>query len=710
MANSEVEDEGSLFGSPPSSPRIGRSPSPALALPSSSESIVNLQNVGTIALPGSHHHSELPMHPLALPLNCDAASRPPAFQSNSRFASLAPTSTPSSPSSSRASSQAPRKKQCRRRRDDEPIVRLPPPEIPLPDPAAPPPPNWLRSQSALLGHAGLVGGVKPALLSIRHARGSTAVNPIDVDVEHVPPPKLQPQPQQRFKPIVYPDSELPTHSTEEIVQILIKQRDVFPILQDILKLKQRGSFGSTRSDVAKSDPPSSPSGPALKKRKLNKVPAGAADWDVPYPFQPGEGPQAYSARWERDRERQLILRLASLIRSASRKAAIRKYIQMHQQLESQTVLPQGQTELSSSEIKALQHSLPKVDGHYRPETVFYGLPNVPSQDILADASHKYPSSSASASPAPESSPLDGLLASLVTLAQSSDQGGASSSDFNSLFTFNLPGPIQQSENASQGAADLLPEFGSWNGFPDAQGSFSYSPDPSSSLFSVDVDGHVPAATDMDAFQSHLGSTNPTQLNISIPSTSFTPGNLSAFSGPPSLTHSPIPSSFGDAELLTPVMQGGELGPPAVSIATDQNEDGILSLLNGIMGLEGPQGPDYLAKTPASNTMDVQLSSVLPALVSSVCVPLPASAGTSSVFKPPTVRPFHPTDRTMNKTELLKRARERRAQLAEEVVKARMQLWETTNGTWDVDSSCKVLFVVFVELDISLYYLYCQTCD
>lgn len=135
-----VDDEESLFGSPPSSPRIGRSPSPALALPSSSGSIVNLQNVGTIALPGSHLHSELPMNPLALPLNCflqDADSRPSAL--TSCFSSTIPSS---SASSSRASSQGPKKKPTRRRRDDEPVGRLPPPEIPLPDPATPPAPGF----------------------------------------------------------------------------------------------------------------------------------------------------------------------------------------------------------------------------------------------------------------------------------------------------------------------------------------------------------------------------------------------------------------------------------------------------------------------------------------------------------------------------------------------------------------------------------------
>ncbi|KAH9960830.1 hypothetical protein BC827DRAFT_1103965, partial [Russula dissimulans] len=62
-------------------------------------------------------------------------------------------------------------------------------------------------------------------------------------------------------------------------------------------------------------------------RRLNSVPAGAADWDVPYPFQQGEGPNQYRLHWEKERLKQLLSQLAVLIKCAKRSAATRTYLQ-----------------------------------------------------------------------------------------------------------------------------------------------------------------------------------------------------------------------------------------------------------------------------------------------------------------------------------------------------------------------------------------------
>ncbi|KAG1843561.1 hypothetical protein DFJ58DRAFT_626440, partial [Suillus subalutaceus] len=51
-------------------------------------------------------------------------------------------------------------------------------------------------------------------------------------------------------------------------------------------------------------------------RKLTSVPAGAVEWDVPYPFPEGEGPKAYHATWERERARHLITQLVESIKAA----------------------------------------------------------------------------------------------------------------------------------------------------------------------------------------------------------------------------------------------------------------------------------------------------------------------------------------------------------------------------------------------------------
>ncbi|KAF9533795.1 hypothetical protein CPB83DRAFT_736839, partial [Crepidotus variabilis] len=55
-------------------------------------------------------------------------------------------------------------------------------------------------------------------------------------------------------------------------------------------------------------------------RKLAHVPAGASDWDVPFPFQPGEGPPAYTQSWEKERGKQLVEELVKLVRGAAQRA------------------------------------------------------------------------------------------------------------------------------------------------------------------------------------------------------------------------------------------------------------------------------------------------------------------------------------------------------------------------------------------------------
>ncbi|KAF9048694.1 hypothetical protein BJ165DRAFT_1461799 [Panaeolus papilionaceus] len=377
----DLDDEDSLFGSPPPSPsassstRAEREKSPALALPTSgsgasrfsTSTATGLQNVGTIALPGSHHDIELPMTPLALSLSHNVVSRPPALPGMQHKNSSGPISlghggtlqnappsmsassssaTPSAPSTSRGSSLAaagpkPRQKSKRthqRSRSSNESTPQPRVEFDLPDPSGPLPAHFLRNQDKLLGVAGLVGGVRPA--AITHVRGTSASNPIIVDDDE-DAPKLGRRPVQTkelFLPTKIDPSLLEAPSNEEIVSVLIRQKDIFPVLQSILKLiapqntdPQRRPFFQTsnRNAFFFSSPSSSSSSsqPPLKKRKLNRVPAGAADWDVPYPFEQGEGPEEYRQTWERERSKQLITQLVKLIKTAAVKAATKKYVQ-----------------------------------------------------------------------------------------------------------------------------------------------------------------------------------------------------------------------------------------------------------------------------------------------------------------------------------------------------------------------------------------------
>ena len=375
---SDDEDQDSLFGSPPPSPQQTCRPvSPPLALPGggisgsrSSKSTAPSQNVGTIALPGSQPDSELPINPLALSLNHGIVQRPPAQISTAfnAFASTSNTSwhlnvprsaasitthgpltnhagpstlrpTPTTSTTSAALTAVPVVKKSKKK-TKKPSTEITQervgPEFELPDPSAPPPSHWLRNQQNLLGKAGVVAGVKPSTLV--HTRGATQANPILIDDEEDRPTIGRRAPSQDRSQLFIDPSLLMVPTTQEIVSVLIAQKDIFPILEGVLKL----ILGGASAALAPRPPPltgferrshetnaSALVPPPVKKRKLNRVPAGATDWDVPYPFPQGEGPDAYQKNWERERGKQLVWQLIKLIKTAARKAATKKYL-LHQ--------------------------------------------------------------------------------------------------------------------------------------------------------------------------------------------------------------------------------------------------------------------------------------------------------------------------------------------------------------------------------------------
>jgi len=384
------DDDDSLFGSPPPPQFEGRAESPALALPSaastykSSSSALNLpisvvagiQNVGTIALPGSQLDSEFPIHPLALSLNHGMVPRPPALPQK-QFQTIAASTTPSAVRSdgtvtpfianpSRSSATAPptscgssssgrarkRSRPSQPRFQSEPATE-PAMEFPLPDPSAPPPVHFLRSQENLLGKAGRVGGITTTL---PQPRGSTPSNPILIGDDDDAPIIGRRNGSKSRESSIDP-TKLAQPTNEEIVSVLVGQRDIFPVLESILKLIAKGAQPKPRPTGFERRLPGSPTrecsmGPPSKKRKLNRVPAGAADWDVPFPFADGEGPNAYHQNWERDRGKQLVVELIKLIKVASRKAAAKKYI------------AQQKPGSEGGEKRNIQ-------GYYRPETALY---------------------------------------------------------------------------------------------------------------------------------------------------------------------------------------------------------------------------------------------------------------------------------------------------------------------------------------------------
>ncbi|TEB33332.1 hypothetical protein FA13DRAFT_1812550 [Coprinellus micaceus] len=470
------EEDESLFGSPPPSP--GRSPSPALALPGTSNAIPSVitKNVGTIALPGSQSHSEL-LNPLASSLSLPHTRLPPPPSSvASSDASLPPTPS----TSSTVLPKAPRARKRKKRLAPESTPR-PELHIPLPEPGAPPPANFLRSQTALLGAAGLVAGVKPANL-VHRARGTTPSNPIVIEEA----PKYKPAfPAMNKPPLTGPAAVeailnkpgLAMPSKQEILAQLVKEKDIFPIIKSLIKLTAPATNTSDSAPTSGSPQPglSTPPAPTpsrwgaevyveesgkgekrskvvgthatgypMKKRKLNRVPAGAVDWDAPYPFDRGEGPQEYRESWKAERGKQLITQLLNLIQSATKKAAMIKYLRRR-----------GRRESKSEKGKAREGGGyrtnwegPRVNKYYKAVTATYGLSpsdasssrqSTPALDsdsrsvTPSTTTSARPSSSAATTPAPEQSQqsdsLDLLLSSIFAMSNigQPSQGSAAAS-------------------------------------------------------------------------------------------------------------------------------------------------------------------------------------------------------------------------------------------------------------------------------------------
>ncbi|KZT00788.1 uncharacterized protein LAESUDRAFT_526840 [Laetiporus sulphureus 93-53] len=243
--------------------------------------------------------------------------------------------------------------------------RSAPPPIQLPSSDKPLPPNFLRNQQALLGLAGLVGGVNPAQLAKQ--RGTSAQNPIVIDDSETPvgtgPVTSQPASISRHPTRAnFDTSQLPRPSNEEIIATLVRQGNVVPVIESLLRLLS-GSAPTTpppphlhkRSGFEHID---SRAAPPLKRRKLNRVPAGATDWDVPYPFHEGQGPQDYKTNWAKDRVRELLADLVGLLRAAAKKAAAKEYQQQQEEERRRRLSVQRQG---------------WINGHYRMKTAFYGL-------------------------------------------------------------------------------------------------------------------------------------------------------------------------------------------------------------------------------------------------------------------------------------------------------------------------------------------------
>ncbi|EIN04863.1 hypothetical protein PUNSTDRAFT_146180 [Punctularia strigosozonata HHB-11173 SS5] len=309
------DDAESLFGSPPPSPP---SATLDLALPTGG---ATTENVGTIALPGSRARSE---HTVVPPVSRLSGAHPTHPRSHSQQqqqqqqqagahtswsaspipayprSSSTPTPTPSSRTSSPypvttpettttltsglASIPASDSFERRKRRKVEvsptrtataPPARPQPPPIPLPAPGERAPANFLRNQAALLGVAGLVGGLKPSRLTTGTnkgkgrerengrgsgfattttpaRRGSTPNDPIVVDGDDddavaVADPS-------------HPKSAVPgsipgTAPDKDIIANLARNQNFYPVLQSILNFIASAGGASAASAPASTPAP-----------------------------------------------------------------------------------------------------------------------------------------------------------------------------------------------------------------------------------------------------------------------------------------------------------------------------------------------------------------------------------------------------------------------------------------------------------------------
>ncbi|KAH9972855.1 hypothetical protein BGW80DRAFT_1312965 [Lactifluus volemus] len=650
------DDDDSLFGgSPPSSPTRGRSPK--LALPTGPGSA---ENVGTIALPGSHYCSELAIDPAVLVLNSPPPSR------NSDSPSTTPRLTP--PSALNRSSHKP-------------------------------------LSSCLLGHAGLIGGLDPSALSRRYHKRETSQNAIIVEDELDPP--LLGKKSTSFNP-----SSLPSPSNDEVISSLVKQRNIFPVLESLLGLFSGTSvpsaaLGPTPSGPGHSGPSSSESsqerGPPPKRRRLNSVPAGAADWDVPYPFQQGEGPNQYRLHWEKERLKQLLSQLAVLIKGAKRSAAARTYLQQHAGSRSATPsLPQPPSYQQHPEPRASLHDTPTCHPEIRDV--------IPAASISENTPHPAPQVPATI---PQIASLDDLIASLYnnSIPPVSSPFDFTSSSPVSEFNPHHPSPSSSYNPSSDALPQDLDQFLAMLHHTSSQcmtssidsPEVSVPPEPLSKIADQVPPHEIPAVT--NAITDSV--IDPTLLGESPNHISDAAGQVPST---PTLLQSPIASASSVFDPLTPRedlcsepdVYRPEQGtsrtssrrvhiPQGLVNAITEDPISAASLLLQMAIAASSQASQAKARSlpsPASRYVSVEPQSSMP--VSSfqlLTISTPTTTPTSSRASSAAPRPglpasklslldqrrlnqVPPIKKALNKQELIRRAKERRQQLLAELEKAK----------------------------------------
>ena len=696
----EEEDEDSLFGSPPPSPQR-----PALSLPFTSicdteprlsTSTDDTQNVGTIALPGSHPYSELPIIPLALSLNHTQSQvhRPPAqSQAPSVPATALQQSHPWQPSPAQTTSKASKKSRQSSSSSSLSPSQSRDPEFSLPDPSAPPPAHFLRNQQNLLGKAGLVAGVKPS--SITHIRGTAPSNPIIIDDEDTPIPTPQLQYRDTRYPYIDPDF-LMAPTNEEIVSVLISQKDIFPVLNGILGLL--GKVPSRHTDTTTSQ--STDDYPSTKRRKLSRVPAGAADWDVPYPFQPGEGPDQYHKTWERERGKELVAQLVKLIKIAARKAATKNYLQQRERVRQSAREKLRQEIMPRTMQSEITHSRNDLDASIT-------MPLSPLTNINQP-------------PPPSQLSFDNLILSLVgaTPDQYSGPAPTKSQDGNML------NPVDDSSTTT----DKQGLFNTWmtllQAFPVAFDTPPQSQSQSSPTTSKDSTPGLDDFVFTNTMGNDLGESFSTTGSSEDPDALFSsmlnslPQDIPVPSSRDQQAVSPVPSisSSGVADPTTPTFSAWDMSMPDIftggggdnaqgmfrhtlwdnfsqgayrgsTVGGGWDEVGQITG-DGMMGEENMtpkagEGKGKAKEVLSTNPLGCLSEDAMPPPIETQSVDIAPSTNEQQECPTPVQDPQPPLARPKNtfsqsrKEEILKYARAKRKEVQEELDRVKTQLWETT---------------------------------
>jgi hypothetical protein len=603
---------------------------------------------------------------------------------------------------------------------------------------------------------------------------------------------------------------LPQPTNEEIVSVLVGQKDIFPVLESILKLIAQGAQPTPAPPPRPTGFEKRPSGsiahecgvsPPFKKRKLNRVPAGAIDWDVPFPFADGEGPSAYHQTWERDRGKQLVTELIKLIKVAARKAAAKKYMSQ-QKRKSQM----GEKDTDTSK---------NVSGYYRPETALYGLQGRQLESGVMLHGGNLPQlgepillGSGQLNQATSSSPLS-TVAPTVPSQQSLDQLLSSfmppsvESDLSVNFTIAQPpatsAPLTTDKNAFDTWMNILEAFPIDFG---GTGAGTQVPSNESTPLSVQTPevNAFPIPSDLDALLNAIMETPSTITAASAPMrdnlnledsvspslfdfTSITPNpsstsvqdfssshslqfnefasEIPAIGGPvdalfamssttePSIflnqnagtgddltqLSSPLPSASSESQAVTPASAHWDLSLPDIFIGSSCDEEGpgmwrLWSMFNDVTqpGSSGKSGGISMDLDPgggiAENNLNVDFPSIQrppmdkgkakevvePTTMAKVAeaVPQPGPVTqsafnalpstktrdellaciTGSSFSPTgpstpaaakTMRRGHETEseRQRRKEDIIRRAKERRQEIQENLNNVKHQLWETT---------------------------------